>query len=100
MELEESQRKVVKNMKFQQMQVKRSFDRKARAIDFNMGDIVLKWDILKSRLGHHNKFDHMWAGPFLIAKCKEHNTFQLATMEGDVLPIPINGIHLKPYFEV
>ena len=69
------------------MQVKRSFDRKERAREFSMGDIVLKWDVLKSRLGHHNKFDHMWADPFFIAECKEHNAFQLIKMEGDFLLI-------------
>ena len=76
------------------------FDKKSKLRNFKEGDLVLKWDVLKSRLGHHNKFDRMWVGPFLIAECKEHNAFQLATMEGDVLPIPENGICLKPCFEV
>ena len=80
----------MQTMEFQQMQVKKSFDKKARAREFSVGDIVLKWDVLKNRSGHHNKFDHMW----------EYNAYQLAMMEGDVLPIPVNGIHLKPYFEV
>ena len=87
-------------MEFQKIQIKKSFDRKEQAREFNVGDMVLKWDVLKSWPGHHNKFDHMWAGPFQIAECKQHNAYQLTTMEGDVLPIPMNGIYLKPCFEV
>ena len=55
-------------MEFQKIQIKKSFDRKEQAREFNVGDMVLKWDVLKSWPGHHNKFDHMWAGPFWIAK--------------------------------
>lgn len=76
------------------------FDKKSRLRNSKEGDLVLKWDVLKSRLGHHNKFDHMRDRLFLSAECKEHNAFQIATIEGNVLPIPMNGIHLKPCFEV
>lgn len=38
------------------------FDKKASPRDFQLGDIVLKWDELKSRTGKHTKFDAMWAG--------------------------------------
>lgn len=100
MELEESKRKAMQTMEFQQMQVKKSFNKKARAREFSIDDIVLKWDVLKSRPDHHTKFDHMWARPFLNAECKEYNAFLLAKMEGDVLPIPVSGVHLKPCFEV
>ena len=75
MELEESRRKAMQTMESQQMQVKRSFDRKARAREFRVGDIVLKLDVLKRKPGHHNKFDHMWVGSFLIAECKERNAY-------------------------
>lgn len=100
LELEEERRNALRKMEYQQIQTKRVFDKKSRLRSFKEGDLVLKWDVLKSKLGHHNKFDHMWAKPFLITECKEHNAFQLATMEGNVLPIPVNGIHLKPCFKV
>ena len=90
----------METMEYQQMQIKKSFDRRTQAREFHVGDMVLKQDVLKSRPGQHNKFDHMWAGPFQIAECKQNNVYQLATMEGDILPIPVNEIHLKPCFEV
>ena len=83
-------------MEYQQLQAKCTFYKRETTRSFKDGYLVLEWEVLKSRPGHHNKFDHMWAGLFLIAECKEHNAFQLATMEGDVLPIPVNEIHLKP----
>lgn len=100
MELEEKRSKAIQAMEYQQIQVKKSFEKRARARDFNVGDVVLKWDELKSRSGKHTKFDSFWGGPFVILECKEHNAYQLSTMEGDILSIPVNGIHLKRYFKV
>ena len=100
LELEEIRSKAMQNMEFQELQTKRAFDKKARSRSFKVGDLVLKWDELKSRPGKHSKFDAFWSGPFIIIECKEHNAFQLSTMDGDVLPISVNGIHLKPCFEV
>lgn len=82
------------------MQVKKSFEKNVKLRNFNVGDIVLKWDELKSRPGKHTKFDSFWGGPFVIIECKEHNAFQLSTLEGKSLPILVNGIHLKPCFEI
>lgn len=100
MELEESRDKARKTLEYHQLQTKRTFDKKATAKNFKEGDIVLKWDVLKSGPGKHTKFDHLWAGPFIIIECKEHNAFQLSNMDGEKLSIPVNGIHLKCCFEV
>lgn len=100
LELEEERNRAFQKMEYQQLITTRAFDKRAIARIFKEGDLILRWNVLLSRPGHHNKFDHMWAGPFLIVECKEHNAYQLATLEGNVLPIPVNGIHLKPCFEV
>ena len=42
MELEESKKKAMQTMEFQQMQIKKSFDKKVQAREFNIGGIVLK----------------------------------------------------------
>lgn len=87
-------------MECYQLQTKIFFHKRATPKLFKEGDLVLRWDVLKSRPGHHSKFDHMWSGPFMVSECKEHNAYQLSNLEGSVLPIPVNGIHLKHYFEV
>ncbi len=78
--------------------MKRSFDKKARARIFRDGDLVLKWDADREKPGRHSKFDSLWSGPYLIASCKLANVFQLSRPNGEVLPIPVNGIFLKACF--
>ena len=81
-----------------QQQVKKSFDRKARVRTFREGDFILKWDVDKEKLGRHSKFDALWSGPYVIINCKQANAFQLSKPDGEILPIPVNGIYLKPCF--
>lgn len=63
MELEESRDQAMQALEYHQLQMKRTFDKKATGKVFKVRDVVLKWDVLKSRLGHHTKFDNMWMGP-------------------------------------
>ena len=99
MKLEESRDKAMKALEYHQLQTNFFFDKKVTKNVFKVGDLVLKWDVLKSRPGHHTKFD-MWTGPFIIRDCKEHNAYQLATIDREMLPILVNGIHVKPCFQI
>ena len=45
--------------------------------DFQMGDLVLKWDKTHEEKGKHTKFQRMWLGPFLIAEIVGPSTFML-----------------------
>ena len=58
-----------------QQQVKKSFDKKAIARVYSKGDLVLKWNAERAKLGRHSKFDAMWSGPYVITSCKKANTF-------------------------
>lgn len=95
MELEETRKEALRNLEVHQAQMKRKFDRKVFPRTFKEGDLVFKWDELKSRPNKHTKFDVIWDGPYIITECKQHNAFQLSKLDGEVLPIPVNGIHLK-----
>ena len=45
--------------------VKRWFDKhKARKKEFEVGDLVLKWDHPHDEKGKHTKFQQLWIGPF------------------------------------
>ena len=46
------------------------FDKKATAKVYSKGDLVLKWDENRAKLGRHSKFDAMWSGPYVIISCK------------------------------
>lgn len=58
MELEEIRDKEMKTLEYHQLQTKTTFDKKYTPKTFKEGDIVLKWDVLKSGPGKHTKFDN------------------------------------------
>ena len=65
---------------------------------FKEGDLVLKWDADRDKPSRQSKFDAMRSGPFIITNYKEANAFLLSRPNGEVLPILVNGIHLKLFF--
>lgn len=78
--------------------MKKRFDKKAKVIGFREGDMVMKWDAKRENAGTHSKFDALWSGPYVIISCKKANFFQLSKPNGEIFPILVNGIYLKPYF--
>ena len=80
-ELEEKRRDALQKIQSHQTQMKRTFDKKASSKNFQLGDIVLKWDELKSRSRKHTKFDAMLASPYIITSSMQHNAFHLYTLE-------------------
>ena len=59
---------------------------------------MLKWDVDGVKAERHSNFDALWSGPYVIISCKQSNAFQFKKLDGEVLPIPINGIYLKTHF--
>jgi hypothetical protein len=66
--------------------------------EFQVGDLVLKWDKAHEEKGKHTKFQHLWLGPFIISKKLGPSTFILQTLNGEIENLPINGQILKKYF--
>jgi hypothetical protein len=82
-----------------QQKVKQAFDRKVRKKDFEIRDLVLKWDAPRQDKGKHSKFDALWTGPFKISEIFSNNTYRLQDLEGEeVFNSPINGHLLKKCF--
>jgi len=51
------------------MIMKRWFDHHlARDKDFQVGELVLKWDMLSEPKGKQIKFQHLWLGPFQVVE--------------------------------
>jgi hypothetical protein len=79
--------------------VKQAFDRKVRKKEFEVEDLVLKWDAPRQDKGKHSKFDALWIGPFRISEVFSNNTYRLQDLEGEeVLSSPVNGHFLKKCF--
>jgi len=75
-----------------QKRIKEAFNRKAKIDNFQVRNLVLKWDALKEKKGNHGKFDALWTGPFVITQIQGNNTFMLQSVEGEIVfDDPVNG---------
>jgi len=82
-----------------QQRIKQAFDRKHKKKEFELGDLVLKWDAPRQERGKHSKFDALWFGPFKILEVFSNNTYRLQDLENnEVFSGPVNGHFLKKCF--
>lgn len=82
-----------------QEKTKAIFDKKTKPEDFQVGDMVLRWDAVHEDKGKHRKFDHLWKGTFKVRAFVGNNAYMLEEVEGGfVSGAPVNGRFLKHYF--
>eukprot|EP00253_Pinus_taeda_P021351 PITA_21351 len=75
-----------------QKKIKEAFDRRTKADNFQVGDLVLRWDALNEKKGNHGKFDAFWIRPFIISQIQRNNTFIMQSMGGEIVfDSPVNG---------
>jgi len=97
--LEERREQAKKTHAHHQALVKSSFDSSIiTRKNFQMGDLVLKWDKAHEEKGKHTKFQKMWLGPFQNVEVIGPSTFMLQDLEGRRDSLPVNGQILKMYF--
>eukprot|EP00253_Pinus_taeda_P022887 PITA_22887 len=100
MRLEELRDKYINKFKNHQMIVKRWFvHHLASDKDYQVGELVLKWDNLNEPKGKHTKFQHLWLGPFQVVEKIGQGNYRLKSLQGETEKLPINGQHLKRYFQ-
>ena len=81
-----------------QDKMKKTFDRKIKADDFHLRDLVLKCDVRFEYKGKHGNFDHLWKGPYNISALSGKNAFFFQNYDGSrVTSGPVNGRFLKHY---
>jgi ribonuclease HI/transposase InsO family protein len=99
MKLEEVRTQAKCKLDQHQQLIKRWFDsNSASDRNFEVGDLVLKWDKPHEGKGEHTKFQNLWLGPFLIAEKLGPSSFRLQNLEGQLDTYPVNGQALKRYF--
>ena len=97
-EVHQIREQLVEKATTHQKKIKYAFDRKTTIGNFQVGDLVLKWDALKEKKGNHGKFYAFQTGPFIISHIQGNNTFILKIMGGEaVFEGSVNGIFLKIY---
>ena len=75
-----------------QENIKKLFEKRTKACDFNIGDKVLRWDSRREDKGKHGKFDSLWQGPYIIQCTIGPNAFFLQELDGaDMFGGPVNG---------
>jgi hypothetical protein len=67
-------------------------------INFNVGDLILKWDNTHENKREQTKFQNLWQGPFVISEKLGPTSFHLHNLEGQTDTFPVNGQALKRYF--
>jgi len=98
--LQQTRDQVFSRVQILQEKLKKSFDRRTKAEDFNMGDKVLKWDSRREDKGKHGKFESLWTGPFVIQEVQGNNTYFLKILDDTKAEEgPVNGRMLKHYFD-
>eukprot|EP00253_Pinus_taeda_P009104 PITA_09104 len=98
--LEELRDKAINKFRNHQMIVKRWFDHHlAGDKDYQVGELVLKWEKLNEPKGKHTKLQHLWLGPFQVVEKIGQGTYRLKTLQGETEKLPVNGQDLKRYFQ-
>jgi hypothetical protein len=96
--LEEEREKYKSKFIAHQQIVKIWFDKhKAKEKNFEVGDLVLKWDRENEPKGKHSKFQNLWLGPFQVVEKIGAGTYQLQNLRGEPDALPVNGQALKQY---
>jgi hypothetical protein len=99
LKLEEVRAQAKQKMDQHQQIVKIWFDANSYSdINFDVGDLVLKWDKSHEGKGEHTKFQNLWLGPFVISKKLGPSSFRLHNLEGQPDTFLVNGLALKRYF--
>jgi len=47
--------------------IKKIYDQKTKEDNFQIGDVVLRWDTKNKDRGKHGKFENLWKGPYQIS---------------------------------
>ena len=79
-------------------QIKRWFDKHvAGDKQFQVGDLVLKWEKASEAKGKHSKFQKLWLGPYKIAEKINDAAYKPQSLQGDLENLLVNASILKKY---
>jgi hypothetical protein len=82
-EVQQTREQLVDKAYDHQLKIKHAFDKKVNKEDFQLGDLVLKWDAPRQDKGKNYKFEALWVSPFKISEVFSNNTFKLQNMDDE-----------------
>ena len=99
LKLEEERERSRNKLYHHQQLIKRWFDNKSSTIhDFDIGDLVLKWDKPHKDKWDYRKFQCLWLGSFIIAEKLEPGSVHLQMLQGFTETFPTNVQRIEKYF--
>ena len=97
--LDERRRAALTHLQVYQNRLKRSYNKKVRGRHFEIGDLVLRMNYKTQRHREKpKKFEPNWEGPYVVTAAYGSGVYQLATPEGEPLPVSTNSMHLQKYY--
>ena len=98
-ELNQVREALVEKTQVYKDKVKSIFDKRENQKNFQVDDIVLRWDVKRQDRGKHDKFDNLWFSPFKVSVVLDNNTFLLENLnDNHSIGGPVNGRFLKHFF--
>lgn len=98
-QLQEIREEVYNNTQLIQNNIKRIHDKRVQAGDFQIDDLMLKWDARNDEQGKRGNFEKLWKGPYKISTFHGNNAYLLKYLSLELLAgRPINGRLVKHYF--
>ena len=84
-ELQQQREQIFDRKQLFQDKMKEIFDRRTKIDDFQIGDVVLQWDVPCKEKGKNGKFDHLWKVLYNISTFRGKNAYVLEEMEGGLV---------------
>ena len=91
---------VFQNTSTLQEKIKKIYDHKTKENNFNLGDVVLRWDARNEDKGKHGKFENLLKGPYKISAFRGKNSFLLEEMDGKYYSGGATNVRLPKHYYV
>ena len=91
--------KALKEIEKDKFRVARAYNKKVKDKSFQVGDIFWKTILpLGMKSNKFGKWSSRWEGSYRVVRVMFGNSYMMETLQGDRLPIAINGKYLKKFY--
>ncbi|XP_070013993.1 uncharacterized protein [Nicotiana sylvestris] len=94
---EERREAILIRMEAQKQMIEQYYNRKALRY-FKIRYFILKKGFRSTKVENGEKLSPNWEGPYRVRGIAGKRAYELETMDGKVLPLHWNAVHLKKYY--